>query len=103
MTSPREQKLKISGPVIVTANRLSDGAVVYRASDGQWTTQFAGAAVVTIAPVATEMLAAANADALIAIGAYIAPVKREPDGELRPGNLRESIRMNGPTIALPSL
>ena len=30
MTSPLQQKLKINGPVVVTANRLGDGAVVYR-------------------------------------------------------------------------
>jgi len=46
MTSPLQQKLKITGPVVVTANRLGDGAV-------------------------------------------------------RPGNLREHIRLNGPTVALP--
>ena len=34
MTSPLQQKLKITGPVVVTANRLSDGAVVYRRVDG---------------------------------------------------------------------
>ena len=33
MTSPHEQKLKVKGPVVVTANRLGDGAVVYRAAD----------------------------------------------------------------------
>ena len=101
MTSPLEQKLKITGPVVITANRLGDGAVVYRAAGGEWTTQFARAAVATTAPAAAELLTAANADGLIAVGAYVAPVKREPDGGLRPGNLRESIRMNGPTIALP--
>ena len=30
MTSPLQQKLKITGPVVITANRLGDGAVVYR-------------------------------------------------------------------------
>ena len=35
MTSPLEQKkIKIAGPVVVTANRTGDGAVVYRAADG---------------------------------------------------------------------
>ena len=29
MTSPLEQKLKITGPVVVTANRLGDGAVEF--------------------------------------------------------------------------
>jgi len=103
MTSPLEQKLKISGPVVITANRLSDGAVVYRAASGEWTTQFTHAAVATTAPAAAELLQAANADGLIAVGAYVAPVTREPDGAMRPANLRESIRLNGPTIALPGI
>ena len=30
MTSPLQQKLKITGPSVVTANSLADGAVVYR-------------------------------------------------------------------------
>ena len=38
MTSPLQQKLKITGPSVVTANRLADGAVVYRTADGTWTT-----------------------------------------------------------------
>ena len=103
MTSPLDQKLKITGPVVITANRLADGAVVYRAADGQWTTQFHEAAVVTTAPAAADLLTAANADGLVAVGAYVAPVRREPDGAVQPGNLRESIRRNGPTIALPGL
>ncbi|MGO9698207.1 MAG: DUF2849 domain-containing protein, partial [Xanthobacteraceae bacterium] len=37
MTSPLQQKLKITGPVVVTANRLADGAVVYWRADGGWT------------------------------------------------------------------
>ncbi len=48
MTSPLEQKkIKITGPVVVTANRVGDGAVVYRRADGGWTTQLDDAAVAT--------------------------------------------------------
>jgi hypothetical protein len=50
MTSPLEQKkIKITGPVVVTANRVGDGAVVYRRPDGGWTTRLDAAAVVTSA------------------------------------------------------
>src|SRR5262249_62348363 len=55
----------------------------------------------TTAPVATELLSAANADDLNAVGPYIAPVERDADGTLRPGNLREHIRLRGPSIGLP--
>ena len=40
MTSPLQQKLKITGPVVVTANRLGDGAVVYRTLNGNWSTRW---------------------------------------------------------------
>jgi hypothetical protein len=101
MTSPSEKKLKITGPVLITANRLTDGAVIYRTADGRWTTAFDGAAVVTTAPAAAELLEAAVADDIGAVGAYVAPVKLDKDGGVRPGNLRESIRHAGPTIDLP--
>jgi hypothetical protein len=96
MTSPLQQKLKITGPVVVTANRLGDGAVVYRTADGRWSTVLEDAAVVTSAPAATELLT--GADGTAAVGAYVAPVRLDPDGRPHPGNLRESIRSRGPTI-----
>ncbi len=101
MTSPLQQKLKITGPVVVTANRLDDGAVVYRTSDGRWATHLDQAAVVSTAPAAGELLAAAMADDTGAVGAYVAPVHLNADGTARPGNLREVIRHAGPTIDLP--
>jgi hypothetical protein len=100
MTAPQERKLKITGPVVVTANRLADGAVVYRTIDGGWTADLGGAAVVTTAPAATVLLAAAASDDVGAVGAYVAPVVREHDGRVRPGNLRELIRHDGPTVDL---
>ena len=101
MTSPLDQKLKITGPVVVTANRLGDGAVIYRTRDGRWSTRLGEAAVVTTAPAATELLAAAIADDVSAVGAYVAPVRLGSDGRPEPGNLREIIRQAGPTFALP--
>src|SRR5262249_20633376 len=91
MTSPLQQKVKITGPVVITANRLGDGAVVYRTRDGMWSTILEDAAVATTAPVATELLAAAAADNTVAVGAYVAPVRLDSDGRPHPGNLRESI------------
>jgi hypothetical protein len=102
MTSPLQQKLKIAGPVVVTANRLRDGAVVYHTADGRWTTRLDQAAVVTTAPAAGELLAAAAADEATAVGAYVAPVERGDDGAVRPANLRERIRLVGPSFDLPA-
>ena len=99
MTSPLEQKLKITGPVVVTANRLRDGAVVYRTPDDHWSSRLDEAAVVNTAPAATALLAAAVADDVSAVGAYVAPVRIGSDGRPEPGNLRERIRHAGPTTA----
>jgi hypothetical protein len=101
MTSPLDRKLKITGPVVVTANRLDDGAVVYRTRSGNWSISLDAAFVVTTAPAATELLAAALADDISAVGAYVAPVEIGDDGRPQPGNLRERIRHAGPTIMLP--
>ncbi len=104
MTSPLEQKIKIikiNGPVVVTANRVGDGAVVYRRADGGWTTELDVAAVATNAAAAQDLIKAALADDLHAVGPYVAPVKLAPGGRVRPGNLRELIRLGGPTIDLP--
>lgn len=103
MTSPLDQKIRISGPVVVTANRVGDGAVVYRRADTRWSTDLAEAAVTTDAIVAREILKGAIDDDLNAVGPYIAPVKRTEAGRLLPGNLRERIRWRGPTIALPAM
>src|SRR5580704_14112847 len=101
MTSPLEQKkIKVTGPVVVTANRTGDGAVIYRHAEG-WTTDLAEAAIVTDGAGAQRLMAGAAADDLGAIGAYVAPVKLLPGGHVRPGNLRELIRLGGPTIELP--
>ncbi len=98
MTSPLQQKLKVTGPVVVTANRLADGTVVYWRAAGGWTTQLNGAAVTTSAAAARELLAAASVDQTRAVGAYVAPVRIAADGHLQPGNLREAIRSAGPTV-----
>lgn len=100
MTSPLQQKIKVTGPSVVTANRLSDGAVVYRTINNEWTAKLEEAAIVAKADAATELLQAARAEGTRVVDVYIAPVKVERDKVL-PGNLRELIRLRGPTIELP--
>jgi hypothetical protein len=102
MTAPSQQKLKVNGPVVVTANRLGDGAVVYRAAVGGWTTRLGAAVVVTDTQAAKELLTAAAADEINAVGAYVAPVECN-GGRVEPGNLRERIRVAGPTFDLPAV
>ena len=103
MTSPLEQKLKVKGPVVVTANRTRDGIVIYRTADAGWTTELAQAAIVTTTPAAQELLRGAVADDVGAVQAYVAPVELTDDRRVLPGNLRERIRVAGPTIELPTV
>jgi len=101
MTSPLQQKLKITGPSIVTANRTGDGVVIYRTAKKDWSTDLARAAVVRTADDAKALWAEAMADDLGAVGSYIAPVAIDADGRVEPGNFREKIRLRGTTFALP--
>jgi hypothetical protein len=101
MTSPLQQKLRINGPVVITANRLSDGLVVHRTATGDWAERLGEAQIFWSADEAQKALSSAQSDGLIAVGAYVAPI--DASGiSARPGNLREFIRTTGPTFALPS-
>jgi hypothetical protein len=99
MTSPLQQKIKITGPSVVTANRTADGVVIWRTGANGWSTDLADAAIVRSADDARALLSDAIDDDIGAIGAYIAPVELK-DGKVVPGNLRESIRVKGLTIEL---
>jgi hypothetical protein len=101
MTSPLQQKIKITGPSIVTANRTWDGVVIYRTAAKGWSTELSDAAIVRAADDARALLAEAVADDIGAVGAYIAPVEIKDAGRIKPGNLREHIRSEGVTIDLP--
>jgi predicted NAD/FAD-binding protein len=101
MTSPLQQKLKIHGPVVITANRLTDGAVIYRTADNQWSTDLSEAAVATEADQAKALLVAASGEGVLAVDPYVAPVELTAERAVLPGNLRERIRVGGPTFPLP--
>ena len=101
MTSPLQQKIKITGPSVVTANRTWDGVVIYRTAGKDWSTDLSEAAIVRASDEARALLAESMADDLGAIGPYIAPVEIGEDGKVEPGNLREQIRLSGVTIGLP--
>ena len=101
MTSPLEQKkIRITKPSVVTANRTWDGAVIYRTPRRDWSTELSDAAIVRTSDEARALLAESVDDDVGAIGAYIAPVELGDSGEIKPGNLREHIRLQGITIDL---
>lgn len=99
MTSPLQRKLKITGPTVITANRLADGAVVWLGAGGRWSDTLSGAQVVTTSEEALRLLDVAHGDENHAVGAYPAAVALAADGTPEPANLREKIRTTGPTIA----
>ncbi|WP_374445560.1 DUF2849 domain-containing protein [Stella sp.] len=86
---------------IVTANRLRDGAVVFRTKSGAWSSRVADAALLGEAEAAAA-LAAAQADAgrQVVVAPYLAEAEAGPDGPV-PVEFRERIRAAGPTIGLP--
>ena len=101
MVSPLQQKIRVSGPVVITANRLVDGAVVHRTATGQWSEELADAQILRSAEEARNALKAAQGDGLEAVGPYVAPIDAS-EAFAQPGNMRELIRTSGPTFALPS-
>ncbi|QWG12684.1 DUF2849 domain-containing protein [Bradyrhizobium sediminis] len=101
MTSPLQQKIKITGPSVVTANRTWDGIVIWRTAAKGWSAELSDAAIVRTADEARALLAESVADDVGAVGAYIAPVEVKDSGKIKPGNLREHIRLQGVTIDLP--
>ena len=77
----------------LTANRLTDGRVIYRTADGQWTTELDEAQ--RLSPdEAAELLPVAEAEFGIAVGPYI--IDLDEDGPAGQKWRRESIRLAGP-------
>ena len=75
--------------------------VIYRTSRQDWSADLADAAIVRTSDEARALLTESIADDVGAIGAYIAPVEIKDSGKIKPGNLRERIRLQGVTIDLP--
>ena len=85
-------------PDIITANRLTDGVVVFQTADG-WSEDFNRAAVLADAEATAGALKRAKQDETdnIVVDAYAVAVE-ERNGHLVPKALREAIRAAGPTI-----
>ncbi|SER15878.1 Protein of unknown function [Faunimonas pinastri] len=83
---------------IITANRLSDGAVVFLTASG-WSTRIAEAQALEGKESVAAALAraAADAEASIIVEPYPVDVERRAQG-LTPTKLRERIRAQGPTV-----
>jgi len=86
-------------PDVITANRLSDGVVVFQTVGDGWSEDFNRAAVLADPQGTTEALARAKRDeeSNLVVDAYVVPVE-ERNGHFAPKALREAIRAAGPTI-----
>jgi sulfite reductase (NADPH) hemoprotein beta-component len=86
-------------PDVITANRLTDGMVVFQTADDNWTEDFNRAAVLPDPQATAEALKRAKQDEAnnIVVDSYAVAVE-ERNGHLAPKALREAIRAAGPTI-----
>lgn len=87
---------------ILTANRLTDGRIVYHADDGEWAESLDGARVFAAEEKEEAEAAGRRAeDARLIVGPYLFPVDAA-NGAIRPLSMRERIRAGGgPTIVPP--
>ncbi|MBS1168569.1 MAG: hypothetical protein H6R00_4594 [Proteobacteria bacterium] len=84
---------------ILTANRLSDGDVVYRTAAGDWVAEVDAAVLIEDAAQLAVAVVAAKADVVASKVLDVAPVAVEvTDGRIVPKRLRERIRAFGPTV-----
>ena len=86
-------------PVIMTANDLLDGEVVFL-GEGGWTPDPAGAVVADDADTAQSLEARARADfaANRIVEPYLVEVSMDGTGHAVARHFREAIRLKGPTI-----
>ncbi|HWE44671.1 MAG TPA: DUF2849 domain-containing protein [Caulobacteraceae bacterium] len=80
---------------VLTANRLTDGAVVWLGDHDVWTLDFDSAALLDAAT-AEGALAVAEDDAGLLVAPYLVEVDAQASVEKRE-RLRETIRAGGPT------
>ena len=84
---------------VATANRLSDGAVVYL-GDGEWTERIEGARIADGKDAATALMEDAEREVPLCrvVAPYLIDVGYSADNALRPATYREQIRAFGPSI-----
>lgn len=84
---------------IMTANRLSDGAVVYLDAQERWVENLAGADVAATVEEAETLTNRAEhaVSARLVVGPYLLPVAPD-EPRAKPLSQREHIRAMGPTV-----
>jgi len=83
---------------VASANRLSDGVVVYLDDFGQWTRRLDRAALARDKSEGEILLQRARAEAVNVVEPFLVAVSEDDGGTLEPLSLREKIRASGLTF-----
>jgi hypothetical protein len=83
---------------VASANRLSDGVVVFLDDSGDWTPRLQRAAVARDRRAGEILLERARAEAFSVIDPFLVAVSEDDDGTIEPLSLREKIRASGLTF-----
>lgn len=83
---------------VASANRLSDGVVVFLDDAGDWTPELGVAVVARTEREAEILLARAKAEGASVVDPFLVAVSEADDGVLEPLSLREKIRASGLTF-----
>ncbi|MDP1963726.1 MAG: DUF2849 domain-containing protein [Reyranella sp.] len=83
---------------VASANRLSDGVVVWLDDAGDWTIRFDRAAIARDKRSGEILLLRAQAEAFAVIDPFLVAVTEDDDGTIEPLSLREKIRASGLTF-----
>ncbi len=83
---------------VVSANRLSDGVVVFLDDSGHWTRKLELAALARDKRAGEVLLERGKAEAFSVIDPFLVAVSEDDDGTIEPLSLREKIRVAGLTF-----
>jgi hypothetical protein len=83
---------------VASANRLTDGVVVFLDDSGEWTARLDRAAVARDKRSAEILLERAKTEAASVVDPFLVAVAEDDDGTIEPISLREKIRAAGLTF-----
>jgi hypothetical protein len=83
---------------VASANRLTDGVVVFLDDAGQWTPRLDHAAIARDLRGAEILLERAKAEGASVVDPFLVAVTEGDDGSIEPLSLREKIRASGLTF-----
>lgn len=88
---------RFSHSQVVTANDLFSGDVVYLKPDHVWSGQLTKAAIADTAEEAAVLLKIGASQQDKIVGAYLADIVRDENGNPQPVHFREAFRTRGPS------